>query len=415
MGKLTDVQLRNWVRAGQPVAMSDGDGLTFTLSDKGTAAWVLRYRIGGKRKELTIGRYPDISLTKARAIATDKRAEVQQGVDVAQEKRQAAQDAAQAWTFKRLADDYLERAADRLKPLTIDGRRQQLRDYVLPKIGGRQAAQVSPVDIVEIVEATSLKSLHVARLVLIAIREVFAHGIARHVVTADPCAHIKARAIIGGTKETRQRVMLTDAELAEVFKGLPDMGRQNALMVRILLATGARIGELVKAEWRHVDFDRAEWTIPPEHSKNGKQFVIPLAPLVAGWFAELHALAFESAYVLPIRSPRGEKVDKPMELTTLNAALKGFHAAMNKDRPRFRYFTPHDLRSTCRSHLGSLGVDVLIAERCLNHSLGGLVAIYDKHDYLTERRRALELWAAKLDSLESGAGFNVVPLKRGTA
>ena len=52
-----------------------------------------------------------------------------------------------------------------------------------------------------------------------------------------------------------------------------------------------------------------------------------------------------------------------------------------------RRFTPHDLRSTCRSHLGALGVDVLIAERCLNHSLGGLVAVYDKHDYLTERRR----------------------------
>lgn len=77
-----------------------------------------------------------------------------------------------------------------------------------------------------------------------------------------------------------------------------------------------------------------------------------------------------------------------------------------------RRFTPHDLRSTCRSHLGALGVDVLIAERCLNHSLGGLVAVYDKHDYLTERRRALELWAAKLASIEKNEGFNVVLLKR---
>ena len=66
MGKLTDIELRNWIKAGQPVAKSDGDGLTFTLSAKGTAAWTLRYRFGGKRKELTLGRYPELSLAAAR-------------------------------------------------------------------------------------------------------------------------------------------------------------------------------------------------------------------------------------------------------------------------------------------------------------------------------------------------------------
>jgi len=56
-----------------------------------------------------------------------------------------------------------------------------------------------------------------------------------------------------------------------------------------------------------------------------------------------------------------------------------------------RQFTPHDLRSTARSHLAALGVNVIVAERCLNHSLGGLLAVYDKHDYLTERRAAVEV------------------------
>ncbi|CAG0944671.1 partial Prophage integrase IntS, partial [Gammaproteobacteria bacterium] len=63
MGKLKDVQLRNCVKAGGPLAMTDGDGLTFTLSASGTAAWVLRYYVAGKRKEMTLGRYPDIPLT----------------------------------------------------------------------------------------------------------------------------------------------------------------------------------------------------------------------------------------------------------------------------------------------------------------------------------------------------------------
>ena len=410
MGRLTDIDLRNWIRAGKPTAKADGEGLTFTLSAKGTAAWTLRYTHGGKEKELTLGRYPDISLAKAREIASAKRVEIQQGVDVAAQKRQADQAAAQAWTFRRLAEDYFDKGAKKLAAGTAKSRAQQLRDYVYPKIGNIAAADVTPADIVGIVEATAGRSLHVARLVMVGIRMVFAHGIARHVVTANPCAHIRSEAIIGGAPDQRERVMLTDAEIGAVFKALPTMSRPNALMVRILLATGARIGELVQAEWVHLDFERAEWTIPPEHSKTKKGFVIPLPPMVAGWFAELQSMAFGSRYVMPIRTRfDGKEGDAHMEPVTLNAALVTLAKRLGK---KCRRFTPHDLRSTCRSHLGALGIDVLIAERCLNHSLGGLVATYDKHDYLTERRRALELWAAKLASIENGEAFNVVALRR---
>jgi integrase len=410
MGKLTDVQIQNWKRAGKPVAIADGDGLTFTLSEKGTAAWTLRFYLAGKRKELTLGRYPDMSLAKAREIASAKRVEIQQGVDVAAQKRHADQAAAQAWTFRKLAEDYFDKGAKKLAPATVTNRTQQLRDFVYPKIGNIAAADVTPADIVGIVEATAGRSLHVARLVMVGIRMVFAHGIARHVVTANPCAHIRSEAIIGGAPDQRERVMLTDAEIGAVFKALPTMSRPNALMVRILLATGARIGELVQAEWVHLDFERAEWTIPPEHSKTKKGFVIPLPPMVAGWFAELQSMAFGSRYVMPIRTRfDGKEGDAHMEPVTLNAALVTLAKRLGK---KCRRFTPHDLRSTCRSHLGALGIDVLIAERCLNHSLGGLVATYDKHDYLTERRRALELWAAKLASIENGEAFNVVQLRR---
>jgi hypothetical protein len=63
----------------------------------------------------------------------------------------------------------------------------------------------------------------------------------------------------------------------------------------------------------------------------------------------------------------------------------------DKTATKVRRFTPHDLRSTARSHLAALGVHVIVAERCLNHTLGGLIAVYDQHDYMTERRAALEL------------------------
>ncbi|MGP1676775.1 MAG: tyrosine-type recombinase/integrase [Burkholderiales bacterium] len=407
MSTLTDVQIRHWIKAGAPVAKSDGDGLTFTLSGKGTAAWTLRYYIGAKRKELTLGRYPDMTLSDARKLATAKRAAVQQGTDVAREKQKSIREAARAWTFKRLAEDYLTRSASNLSPLTISGRRQQLRDYVLDRIGHQPAKEVTPADIVDIVERSGHKSLHVARLVLITIREIYAHGVARHVVEANPCAHIQAKAIIGAPPSRRARIMLSDDELGAMLPALPGIGRSNELTVKLLLATCTRIGELTRAAWSHVDFERKEWTIPAEHSKNGKQFVIPLTNQTAEWFMALKLLAFNSKYVLPIRiRQNGREGDAPMEATSLNAAINRMCETLGD---KCRRFTPHDLRSTARSHLAVLGVDVLIAERCLNHSLGGLVAVYDKHDYMAERRKALTLWSNKIQAIEKGA--QLVPLK----
>jgi len=109
MVKLTDIQLRNLIRAGKPTAKVDGEGLTFTLSAKGTAVWTLRYRIGGKGKELTLGRYPAISLTEARQIASAKRIEIDQGIDVATEKQKDKARFAGTFRLEQLARE-VERA-----------------------------------------------------------------------------------------------------------------------------------------------------------------------------------------------------------------------------------------------------------------------------------------------------------------
>ncbi|MCP5274868.1 MAG: integrase arm-type DNA-binding domain-containing protein [Burkholderiales bacterium] len=402
MGKLTNLQICNWIKTGEPITKSDGDGLTFTLSAKGTSSWILRYRTPGAKsqKEITIGRYPDISLAEARKQATTIRIQVQQGIDVARQKQVIKKEIERSWTINKLSNDYLQKAAGRLAPSTIKGRKQQISDYVLPSIGHLLAKEVKAADIVDIVERVSRKSLHVARLVLIAVREIFAHGVARHAIENDPSANIKANSIIGPRPVNRTRIMLTEAELRCMLPALPAIGPQNELMIKILLATAVRIGELVYAEWEHVNFEKRLWTIPAANIKgrsvkaaNGeavKDFVIPLTNPVTDWFTNLKAMAFDSRFVLPIRSRKKTTGDAPMEPVTLNAALNKFCTNILKNK--CRRFTPHDLRSTARSHLGALGVELIIAERCLNHSLGGLITVYDQHDYLSERRMALEKW-----------------------
>lgn len=420
MGKLTDVQIRNWIKAGDPVAKADGDGLTFTLSAKGTAAWVLRYRFGGKARELTIGRYPDISLSKARELAAEARVQIQQGRDVAREKQKATIQRAAAKTLRELAADYMSKAFPHLAANTIKQRRHHIEGVILPKLGSLPAREVMTADVVALVEAVGKKSVNVAELVFTAVSEIFKHGLARHVVTANPCAGISVSAICGKPEPKRQRLKLTEDELRVILPALPCIGAENALAVKIQLATCVRLGELAKAEWAHVDFERAEWFVPDQNSKTGRGFTIPLPPAVVGWFRELEPFACGSRFVLParqVRRTRNHGGEVHFEQRAMNAML---HKLCEKLGDKVRRFTPHDLRSTARSHLAALGVNILVAERCLNHSLGGLIAIYDQHDYMTERRAALELWTDFILACEAGRawlpqGDNVIPLRKAGA
>lgn len=104
---LSDLELRRWIRERRPLAKTDGGGLTFTLSAAGTASWVLRFRIGGKPEELTLGRYPGLTLSAARKLAAEKRVEVQKGRNPANEKRKDK--SRKNWTVRQLIADYREK------------------------------------------------------------------------------------------------------------------------------------------------------------------------------------------------------------------------------------------------------------------------------------------------------------------
>lgn len=395
--KLTDVQIRQLIKAGKPVAVSDGGGLTFTLSTGGTGAWVLRYRHGGKPKELTLGRYPDKSLSRARDDARKARDQIQNGIDVARQKQLERIVLASRQSYRELVKDYMDKVFPTLASSTVKQRTQQFNKLILPKLGQVSACEIKTADVVSLVEGVGRKSINVAEMVLTAVSETFKHGIARNTVTTNPCLGISTTAICGRPEPTRARLMLTKEEMRTTLPRLPFVGRENALSIKILLATCTRIGELARAEWSHIDFSRAEWFVPATNSKTGRSYTVPVVPAVADWFAELQELACGSPYVLPARQrcrTQNDGGETYFEQRAVNAMLNKLFDSMEASGTQIRRFTPHDLRSTARSWLTSeeIGANVVVAERCLNHSLGGLIAIYDQHDYLTERRTALEKW-----------------------
>jgi Arm DNA-binding domain len=166
--KLSEVQLRAWLAAGKAVAKSDGDGLTFTLSSAGATVWVLRYRVGGRRREVTLGRYPDYSLKKARLEAREARVRVSKGVDVATEKRREKHAGMAAWTVRQLVADYEAKVLSVAAPSTRKLYKMYLTNWGAPRLGAMLVVNVSVADVVAMLRASSsrgteaMRTLHAA-------------------------------------------------------------------------------------------------------------------------------------------------------------------------------------------------------------------------------------------------------------
>lgn len=413
MHLLDDVQIKHWVSRAQPVAKSDGDGLTFTLSKSGTATWVLRYRLGGgRRKEITLGNYPDLSLSEARRKAKRLRVAIDEGRDPALEKQKEKIRSMEAWLVSDLVANYRKNILKepRFSASTIKYRNYDFDQVIIPKLGSRQVRDISPLDIVHILK-NSGRSWNICKRILTGIAQIMDHAIGQSIIPSNPCAGIRLKSIKGDRPPVRRRVMLSTDEISTVLQHIQEIGTENALAFRILLATCVRTVELVKARWEHVDFERKTWFVPDESVKTRNGFLVPLTPTVIDWFTQLKALSGDSAYVLPARTDRRLRSgDNHVGRTTLWAAVT---RAFERGQLDVTKFTPHDTRSTAKSHMRNLGISREISELALNHKLEGMEGIYDVREEIPERREALEIWAKFLSTLEHGGRqpSNVVPIR----
>lgn len=246
MAKLThllnDIQIRNWVSKGEAIARSDGDGLTFTLSGAGTATWILRYRIGkGRRRELTIGNYPDVSLTSAREKARVARVAIDEGRDPAIEKQEEKNRVQAAWSVRDLIADYREKCLllTEYAQDTIDYRNRDYDQIIIPYIGARPVQRVTSIDIVAMLTDCK-RTWTVSKRILTSASKLFDHACGLKIIAANPCTGVKLKSIKGPRPPIRKRVMLLEEELRELLPDIDIIGTENAYAFRILLATCAR-------------------------------------------------------------------------------------------------------------------------------------------------------------------------------
>lgn len=422
MAKLTnlldDIQIKHWILKGDPIAKSDGEGLTFTLSKAGTATWVLRYRRGaGRRKELTLGNYPDLSLAVARKKAREYRVRIDDGEDPATEKQKQKARSTAAWSVRTLYKDYDAKCLTTppLAVKTVTYRHYDFDQVIVPKLGSREVRDIDQADIIHMIK-TAKRTWTISKRILTATSQLFDHASGLQIITANPCAGIKLSALLGPRPPVRLRVMLNEPELRTLLTGIDCIGIENAYALKILLATCVRTVELTKARWEHIDFERNTWWVPDMSVKTRTGFLVPLVPLVVEWFRALQALAGDSEWVLPARTERQNRRQTSPHIgnTTLWAAIK---RAFGRGDLDIRRFTPHDTRSTAKGHMRNMGISREISEIALNHTLKGMEGVYDVRTEIPERRMALEKWAAFIAACEQGLPVpsNVVSFVRSAA
>ncbi|EGF1739990.1 tyrosine-type recombinase/integrase [Escherichia coli] len=415
--KLTDIQIRAWIKAGERFdARADGNGLYLCFPEKYNAPfWRYRYRMAGKQRAMHIGSYSDLSLSKARATVKELAARVALGHDVAGEKqaRKAAalariEEERNALRVSELAAEYYERQIlPRWKHPDI--LRRRIDKDINPQIGSLKVEDVKPRHIDAMLQRIIDRGAPtVANDVLRWTKRIFDYAIKRHALETNPAAAFEL-SDAGGAEKSRDR-WLTRDELIRFFQAMrtaKGFSRENELTMKLILCLCCRKMELCAAQWDEFDLDNAVWRLPAERAKNGDAIDIPLPPPAVAWLRELHSISGGSRWVLPARKMQQRMIPHIQE-STLPVAL----AKVRREMPGVPSFTVHDFRRTARTHLAALGVDPVVAERCLNHRIKGVEGIYNRHQYFNERRHALELWADLLVALEQGDEYNVTPITK---
>jgi len=368
------------------------------VADTGVKSWHWRFYWHGKRARLVLGVWPKTNLAEAHEKAEAARALLRRGIDPRRsgitvaprvKSEKLASEGPPGHTVAHLAREFMARHVrrQRKRPEYV----QRILDAdVVPRWGGRDARTIKPREIIELLDEIADRAPVMANRVAGVLSQMFRFGIHRSIVESTPVQLLYRP---GGKEKPRARVF-SGEELKAFLQNLDDACRFQRLphVLRVLLLTLQRRSELALAEWREFDFKQGTWTIPDTHAKAGKGHVVPLSEWAVEELQKLRVIAGGSRYVLPNADGFGP-ADPKYITRSVARCLKRFK------KHGVAAFTPHDLRRTGRTGLAKLGVKVDIAERVLNHARERIEATYDVHEYVDEKREALEKWATYLTEL----------------
>ncbi len=442
MAILTVKKLESLSPADIGARLPDEHSLYGLVKAKGDGVCVMfrwRYRFGGKLRDYTCGTWPTKSLKEIREAREVARQLLAEGKDPNEDKHlnrlgmKAAQaealaqarvriEQAEAQSGRITVTDLFERWATveliRRKDNGKEIRRMFVKD-VLPLIGALAVEDVRKGHVTAVTDVLLARGVtRMAKMIFSLIRQMFRFGVDRDIIDADPTAAIR-KSKIGGKEVERERVLSED-EIRALCRQVPSAGllKTTEAALWLALATGCRIGELLRAEWQHVRLNAREWFIPAINSKNGRPHTIHLSDFALRHFAALRAINGTSSWCFPNRDESAHVCVKTVT-KQLGDRQRGDAMPMARRSPHTNAlklpggkWTPHDLRRTAATLMTALGVLPEVAEKCLNHTEESRVKrTYQRHSYEAEKRAAWDLLGERLDLLTCDDD-NIVTLSR---
>jgi integrase len=361
-------------------AASPGFGVKVT--PKGRKVFIVLYRTGGagsKLRKYTIGPYGRVTLHQARVAAQKVFSAKVDGRDPAAEKREGkrravadlVEDLLETFITQRLSQNRSAAETSRL-----------LRREVGKPWAGRSVHTISKRDVVEVVSAIVQRGAPgAANKTLKSLKTFLRWCVGQAVLDQSP-----AEGVPLPTKEVARDRVLNDTELTQVILAARKIGAPYGAIVELLALTGQRREEVACLQWEELDLAQRTWTIPKARTKNAKAHIVHLSR---------QALA-----ALKREVQRG-----PFVFTLLGTKPFQDFARAKRRLDRLSGVTGwrlHDLRRTCVSGMARLGIAPHVADKILNHQAGaisGVAAVYQRHDFLSERRQALDLWGSHIGKI----------------
>lgn len=350
-------------------------GLYLIVQPTGVKSWAVRYRVGHRTRKLTLpGRYPVLSLAKAREAARTALESVTNGEDPAAAKRAGtpADDTLAAYIAL-----YRDKHVSTVRPGTAANINREL-EHMQDAWPGRSLRSISKKDVVAVIDKAMKRGPSAGVMAWKVAKAFFAWCEAREDDFASP-----ARSMRKPAKERSRDRVLDDNELKLTWEAADEEGGAAGALVKLLILSGARRNEITELSRDEIKAEAIE--LPGERTKNGLPHSIPMTPMIRN---VLDTLTKTGKFVL-------NGTDRPF----------GDHSgAKEKIAPAIRPWTLHDLRRSFASGLQRLSVAPHVVELALNHCSGtfsGVAGIYQRHRYATEVREAFELWSQYIDALTS--------------
>lgn len=408
---LTDTKIRQLKHSGKAAGdkHTDGGGMYLLVKAAGKY-WRLDYRHASKRKTLALGTYPEVSLAKARQKRDKARELLAEGIDPSAAKRAArsAETLAAANTFGALAREFHALYAEGWSPRYAARWIERMEKDLFPYIGRLPIGAINAPVLLDALRRVEKRGANeTAHTLRQTAGQVFRYALQTGRGERNPVSDLH-----GALKPLvvkHMAAVLEPGKAGELLRAIQAYGGQP--MTRAALQLSAllfqRPGNIRAMEWAWLDLERAMLTIPADamkrrlHQKiNGRPHFVPLAPQAIDVLNELHPLTGHGRFVFPsLRT-----VERPMSDNTVNAALRRMGFTSDE-------MTAHGFRAMARTLMVERlpGIDPAVIEAQLAHGKAGpLGAAYDRAEYMDQRRKMMEEWAAYLDSLRVEAARPMV-------